>query len=67
MTTGRIPGTGHVERIVFAENGGELRREVLLADLKQRIRDIRQGPDGLLYMITDENEGALLRFEPAGD
>jgi len=64
MTTGRIPGTGHVERIVFADNGGELRREVLLADLKQRIRDIRQGPDGLLYLITDENEAAMLRFEP---
>ncbi len=64
MTVGRIPRTGHIERIVFNENG-ELRRESLLTDLKQRIRDIRQGPDGLLYLITDENAGAMLRIEPA--
>ena len=64
MTVGRIPRTGRLERIVFADNGGELRREVLLADLKQRIRDVRQGPDGLLYLLTDENEAALLKIEP---
>ena len=34
-------------------------------DLHQRIRDVRQGPDGLLYVITDEDDGALLRIEPA--
>jgi aldose sugar dehydrogenase len=43
----------------------ELRRETLLTDLHQRIRDVRQGPDGLLYVITDEDDGALLRIEPA--
>ena len=43
----------------------ELRRESLLSDLHQRIRDVRQGPDGLLYVITDEDDGALLRIEPA--
>ena len=64
MTMGRIPGTGHIERIVFADNGGELRREQMLNDLRQRVRDIRQGPDGLIYLITDENEAALLRMEP---
>lgn len=64
MTTGRVPGTGHLERIVFNENG-ELRREQLLNDLHQRIREVRQGPDGLLYLLTDENDGALLRIEPA--
>jgi glucose/arabinose dehydrogenase len=64
MTVGRIQGTGHIERIVFADNGGELRREQMLNDLKQRVRDIRQGPDGLIYLITDENEAALLKMEP---
>jgi aldose sugar dehydrogenase len=64
MTVGRIPRTGHIERIAFNENG-EQRRESLLTDLKQRIRDIRQGPDGLLYLITDENAGELLKIEPA--
>ena len=42
----------------------ELRRESLLGDLHQRIRDVRQGPDGFLYVITDEDDGALLRIEP---
>ena len=43
----------------------ELRRETLLTDLHQRMRDVRQGPDGLLYVVTDEDDGALLRLEPA--
>jgi glucose/arabinose dehydrogenase len=64
MTVGRIGGTGHLQRIVFNERG-EQRRESLLADLRQRIRDVRQGPDGLLYLLTDENAGALLKIEPA--
>ena len=37
----------------------------LLTELRQRIRDVRQGPDGLLYLLTDETPGALLRIEPA--
>jgi glucose/arabinose dehydrogenase len=36
----------------------------MLFELRQRIRDVRQGPDGLLYLVTDENPGALLRIEP---
>jgi len=64
MTVGRIGGTGHLQRIVFNEKG-EQRRESLLVDLHQRIRDVRQGPDGLLYVLTDEDAGALLRIEPA--
>jgi glucose/arabinose dehydrogenase len=63
MTVGRIGGTGHLERIVFNEKG-EQRRESMLVDLHQRIRDVRQGPDGLLYLLTDEDPGALLRIEP---
>ena len=64
MTVGRLPGTGNLQRIVFNENG-EQRRESLLTDLHQRIRDVRQGPDGLLYLLTDENDGAVLKIEPA--
>lgn len=62
---GEIPQTGHLQRIVFNDKGEELRREMLLTELRQRIRDVRQGPDGLLYLLTDENPGALLRLEPA--
>ena len=64
MRTGEIPGTGHLERIVFNANTEELRRESLLGELRQRIREVRQGPDGLLYLLTDEDDGAILRIEP---
>jgi glucose/arabinose dehydrogenase len=63
---GEIPGTGQLQRILINEEFQELRREVLLDDLRQRIRDVRQGPDGLIYVVTDEEEGAVLRIEPAG-
>ena len=65
LRTGEIPGTGHIQRILFNEKMEELRRESLLTELRQRIRDVRQGPDGLLYVLTDEKDGAVLRIEPA--
>jgi glucose/arabinose dehydrogenase len=65
LRTGEIPGTGHLERILFNEKMQELRRESLLTELRQRIREVRQGPDGLLYLLTDEKTGAVLRIEPA--
>ena len=65
LRQGGIPGTGHVQRIVFNEKAEELRRESMLTELRQRIREVREGPDGLLYVLTDEDDGALLRLEPA--
>ncbi len=65
MTEGRIPGTGHLQRVVFNDRTEELRRESMLRELRQRIREVREGPDGFLYLLTDEDEGALLRIEPA--
>jgi len=62
---GEIPGTGRLHRILLNEKMEELRREELLVDLHQRIRDVKQGPDGLLYVATDEVHGAILRIEPA--
>ncbi|MNP58289.1 Soluble aldose sugar dehydrogenase YliI precursor [compost metagenome] len=35
--------------------------ERLLGDLKARIRDVRVGPDGYLYVLTDDKDGALLK------
>jgi aldose sugar dehydrogenase len=64
MRRGEIPGTGRLERVVFNGKMEELRRESLLTELGQRIRDVRQGPDGLLYVLTEEEDGALLRIEP---
>jgi aldose sugar dehydrogenase len=64
MRQGEIPGTGHLQRVVFNEQTQELRREPMLVELRQRVRDVRQGPDGLLYLLTEENQAALLRIEP---
>ena len=64
MMVGRMAHTGHLERIVFNADGEEIRREWLLAEFKQRIRDVRQGPDGYLYVLTEEDDAVLLRLEP---
>jgi glucose/arabinose dehydrogenase len=40
--------------------------EHLLADRGQRVRDVRQGLDGALYLVTDEANGELWRMAPAG-
>ena len=65
MMEGRMARTGHIERVVFNRRGEEIRREGILTELKQRIRDVRQGPDGYLYVLTEEDDGVLLRIEPA--
>jgi glucose/arabinose dehydrogenase len=64
MTEARIPGTGHLQRVVFNPAMEEMRRESMLREFRQRIREVREGPDGLLYLLTDEDDGALLRIEP---
>jgi len=65
LREGEVPRTGQLQRIEFNERWEEIRRESLLGELKQRIRDVREGPDGLLYVLTAEAEGAVLRIEPA--
>ena len=62
---GRIPGTGQLQRVVFNERWEEIRREAFFVDLRQRIRNVKQGPDGLLYVLTDDENGAILKMEPA--
>ena len=73
LMTGRVERTGHLERIKFNAQGLELRREWLLANLRRRIRDVEQGPDGLVYLLTagsflgvdpERGAAALLRIEP---
>jgi glucose/arabinose dehydrogenase len=63
--TGEIPGTGHLERILVNDKLEELRRESLLVPLQMRIRDVRQGPDELLYVLVDHDNGGVLRIEPS--
>jgi len=46
------------------ENGRVTRETRYLGELGQRIRDVQEGPDGFLYLVTDEDPGALLRIRP---
>jgi len=65
VVTGRVNGSSGVERVVFNDKMWETRREMFLGELKQRIRDVRQGRDGLIYLLTEEVDGAVLKVEPA--
>jgi glucose/arabinose dehydrogenase len=57
---------------VRLQGQGTNERESLLTQLRHRIRDVRLGPDGLLYVVTDsaydspDNSGKVLRIEPSG-
>jgi glucose/arabinose dehydrogenase len=53
-----------LQRIAFSDQG-PVQREPMLRSFGYRIRDVRESPDGFLYVVTDGAEGALLRLEPA--
>ena len=53
-----------IQRLIFNDRGLLVRQQSLLRELRQRIRDVKQGPDGLIYALTDADDGALLRIEP---
>ena len=46
------------------ENSRVVNEERLLENVYGRIRDVREGPDGFLYLLTDEKKGKLIRLEP---
>ena len=47
------------------DGGRVVLEERYAGDVGHRIRDVRQGPDGLIYLLTDEGRGRILRLEPA--
>ena len=53
----------HIQRVGFNDRG-PVGRETLLGQLSLRVRDLRQGPDGLLYVAVDGKPSGLLRIEP---
>ncbi len=59
---------GYLNRIELSQpfKGTVVQEHKLLADARERIRDVRQGPDGLLYVLTDSGKGRLLRLQPTG-
>ena len=54
-----------IRRINLNEGGQVLAQSALR--IGQRVRDVRQGPDGLPYVLTDESNGSLMRLEPVDD
>src|SRR5688572_4386039 len=54
----------YLQRVVLNDRGVH-GREPIIPDLRLRIRDVRQGPDGLLYLAIDDAKGGILRIEPA--
>jgi glucose/arabinose dehydrogenase len=75
MTEGQVPawrgslfvGALAAQLLVRLELDGDkvVKEERLLQDLKERIRDVRMGPDGALYLLTDNSNGRILRAAPA--
>lgn len=56
-----------LHRVTLTPEGLPRGSQALLLSLEQRIREVREGPDGLLYLLTDHDHGALLRVEPVDD
>jgi glucose/arabinose dehydrogenase len=54
---------GYLDRIEL-KDGKLVAEHKLMADGRARIRDVKQGPDGWLYVLTDESDGKLLRLRP---
>ena len=53
----------HLRRLTL-EGNRVIGQEILLSRLNERIRDVRNGPDGYLYILTDSSDGHLIRLEP---
>lgn len=74
LTSDRYPGwkgqlfigSLRAQALIRIELAGNtvLRQERLLQNLNERIRDVRQGPDGYLYLLTDNADGRILRVVP---
>ncbi len=62
LLVGGLAGS-QLSRLVL-ENGEVIAEETLLSDRGDRIRDVRQGPDGAVYIVTDHTVGELLRLSP---
>jgi aldose sugar dehydrogenase len=60
LFSGALAGTA-LWRVVLGSNNQEIFRERLLANRAERIRDVRQGPDGWIYILTDGGNAKLLR------
>lgn len=62
LFVGALSGA-HLRRIIF-EGDKVIKQEVLL-EHSARFRDVKTGPDGFIYLLTDDRDGQILRLEPA--
>jgi len=63
LFVGALAGQALVRLEVSGQTVGT--EERLLQELRERIRDVRQGPDGALWLVTDSSSGRILRVAPA--
>ncbi|MCB9959602.1 MAG: PQQ-dependent sugar dehydrogenase [Rhodospirillaceae bacterium] len=63
LLVGALAGQ-HLRRVIRDDSGVITGQTALLADLGQRIRDVRVAPDGSVYVLTDAADGAVLRLTP---
>lgn len=60
-----VTSLAHMQLVRLEMNGTKVVKEHrLLAELNERLRDVKQGPDGKLYLLTDSDDGRLLRLDP---
>ncbi len=67
LLVGALAARALVQVRIGAQTGFLVEEARLLTGLKARIRDVRQGPDGRLYLLTDSEQGRLLRLVAASD
>jgi glucose/arabinose dehydrogenase len=65
LLVGALKGQMLVRLVLDGEKIVE--EERMLQDLKERIRDVRQGPDGFIYLLTDSSSGRILKLEPVNN
>ena len=53
-------------RMIRLEDGVLVDEQIMFSEIKERIRDVRTGPDGLLYLLTDSTRGKVIRVAPRG-
>ncbi|WP_296203402.1 PQQ-dependent sugar dehydrogenase [uncultured Hyphomicrobium sp.] len=53
----------HVQRLVM-KDGKVVAQEILADDIGERVRDVKQGPDGAIYLVTDDANGRIVRMAP---
>ena len=52
--------------MIRLKDGEVVEEQIMFSEIEERIRDVRTGPDGLLYLLTDSTQGKVIRVAPKG-